>query len=119
VPRKVNRDEPQRHHLLHRISTHLEELITATSRLKSIYVENPNLAAQVSRRAKALRTALQAFQAFLNDPGKVKAAPRKKGKKRSLAMRFAFEAPYQELAPPRRPQWIARSEVLGRLHPSL
>jgi len=96
-----------------RISTHLEELITATSRLKSIYVENPNLAAQVSRRAKALRTALQAFQAFLNDPGKVESSSTKERRGRRDPSRcVCLRGPVSRTGTPRRRNGLPDPKVL-------
>lgn len=84
--------------VLERTASWVEELIEACQRLKPLYTANPKLAAEVSRKSKALRTALQNFQAFLNDPEKPKAEPEQKKGKKSLRLRLAFQAPYRELA---------------------
>ena len=44
------------------------ELIEACRRLGPLYTRNPQLAADVTRKAKALRTSLARFQEFLDAP---------------------------------------------------
>jgi len=53
---------------LERTASWLDELIQHSRRLSSLYTENPKLVADVTRKAKALRTSLNNLQDFLNQP---------------------------------------------------
>jgi len=55
---------------LERTAVWLDELITACRRLGPVYTENPTLAADVTRKAKALRTSLQTLRTFLETKDK-------------------------------------------------
>ena len=51
-----------------RTASWLSELIEACRRLGPLYTRNPQMAADVTRKAKALRTSLARFQEFLLAP---------------------------------------------------
>lgn len=51
-----------------RTASWLSELIEACRRLGPLYTRNPQLAADVTRKAKSLRTSLERFQEFLLEP---------------------------------------------------
>lgn len=53
---------------LERAASGLDDLIQACRKFGSVYCANPKLTAQVSRRAKSLRPALQALRDFLIPP---------------------------------------------------
>jgi len=53
---------------LERTAVWLDELIEVCRRLGRVYVLNPKLAADVTRKAKALRTSLQTLRSFLDNP---------------------------------------------------
>ena len=46
----------------------LSELIDACRRLGPLYTRNPQMVADLTRKAKALRTSLARFQEFLDAP---------------------------------------------------
>lgn len=52
---------------MERTANWLEELIRATQIRGSLYGENNDLARDVTRKAKALRTSLKKFQDFLDN----------------------------------------------------
>ncbi len=51
-----------------RTASWLSELIEACRHLGPLYTRNPQLAADVTRKAKSLRTSLARFQEFLLEP---------------------------------------------------
>jgi len=53
---------------LERTAAWLDELVSACRHLGSVYVENPKLTADVTRKAKALRTSLKTLRDFVMKP---------------------------------------------------
>jgi hypothetical protein len=82
--------------IVSRAAGRLDELIAACKRLGPIYVHDPALTADVTRKAKALRTALAKLPATFDDPDHQpgKEAPARQDK---LALRLAFQPHLAEL----------------------
>ncbi len=76
------------HAILRSTSTRLEELISACRRRGGIHDHSPNLAADVTRKAKALRTSLAGLMASLDGAAQPE---QPMGRKKDLRYRVYFD----------------------------